>query len=277
MSLLGKILAVLNILGAAAFVVFGFMDYSKREAWAYANYAYDVAFNGLPLDDKQLDDHESPLKYKLAKETKKDWFGDAPVSTQVEEVDRVKKAVDEKIASTAGGDPLKETVETARVLTPFARHDAEREWLLSVGRRSRHAGGSGEAPQAAARRLHAGRGRVPGAGRRAAVKPDDPSSRCRSSSRRRSRKPAAPRARARLGFRADVPQSPAGQAGEDLRRRPERGLQGRRRQGRRPDRRPTRGRKRSCKPSATTPPRPLRKPTDDPSAEDTLDELTRRR
>jgi hypothetical protein len=150
MSLLGKILAVLNILGAVVFVILGFMDYAKREAWAYVNYTYDVAFNGLPLDDKQLDDHESSIKANLTAQTKKEWFGDVPVSTQIEEVDRVKKASDEKTAAAAVGDALKETVETARILTPFARHYTEREWLLSVG-----AGLSAPADQAKLqKRLH---------------------------------------------------------------------------------------------------------------------------
>src|SRR5207244_2128414 len=94
----------------------------------------DVAVLGLPVDDKQTDEQEAPLKDTLAASTKKEWFGDAVVSTQVEEVDRMKKAVDEKIAAAAGTDhdPLKETVEMARILTPFARHNTEREWLLSI-------------------------------------------------------------------------------------------------------------------------------------------------
>ena len=131
MSLLGKILALCNILGAAAFLVIGFMDYAKRETWAYANYVHDVALTGMPLDDKQLDDRESPLKYNLATETKKQWFGSDPVSTQVEEVNRVKKQVDDLLAKTKD-DPTKHTVELARILTPFAQHYAEREWLLSI-------------------------------------------------------------------------------------------------------------------------------------------------
>ena len=92
MSLFGKILALCNILGAVAFVVMGFMDYATREKWAYANYVHDVALSGLPLDDKQLDDHGSPLKGNLSDGTKKEWFGGSPVSTQVEEVDRVAEA-----------------------------------------------------------------------------------------------------------------------------------------------------------------------------------------
>ncbi len=133
MTWLGKILAVLNIVATLAFVYLAFQDYAKREAWAYANYVHDVAVNGLPLDDKVIDDRESPLKYRLANETKNEWFGSngGPVATQVEEVNRVKGLVDAKIGAL-NDDPVKQTVEYAHILTPFARHNTEREWLLGV-------------------------------------------------------------------------------------------------------------------------------------------------
>jgi len=133
MTWFGKTLAVLNIVATLAFVYLVFQDFAKREAWAYANYVHDVAVNGLPLDDKATDDRESPLMYRLANETKNEWFGSngGPVATQVEEVNRVKGLVDGKI-SALNDDPAKQTVEYARILTPFARHNTEREWLLGV-------------------------------------------------------------------------------------------------------------------------------------------------
>ena len=123
MSLLGKILAVLNILAAGAFVAVGFMDFAKRESWSYANYVHDVAVAGPPQDDKE--------KNLLASATTKEWYGESPVATQVEEVDRVKKQVDD-LLDKVKTDPAKQTAEMARILTPFARHYSEREWLLSV-------------------------------------------------------------------------------------------------------------------------------------------------
>ncbi len=133
MTWFGKILAVLNILGVIAFGVLGFMDYAKREAWSYANYVHDVAVNGLPLDDKVTDDRESPIVHDLAEETKNEWFGNSggKVSTQVDEVKRVKELVDAKLGAL-NDDPVKQTVEYARMLLPFARHNAEREWLIGV-------------------------------------------------------------------------------------------------------------------------------------------------
>ena len=133
MTWFGKTLAVLNIFGAVAFVVLGFMDFAKREAWAYANYVHDVAVNGLPLDDKVTDDRESLLLYDLSPTTKDEWFANSggSVATQVEEVNRVKGLVDAKIAALSN-DPAKQTAEYARILQPFARHNAEREWLIGV-------------------------------------------------------------------------------------------------------------------------------------------------
>ncbi len=131
MSLYGKILAVLNILGAAAFVYFAFADFATRETWAYANYVNDVLVAGLPLDNAEKDNRENPIVTYLTDETKTEWFGPDKVSTQVEEVDRVKNAASAKVDAFAG-DPSRQTVELARILTPFAKHIDEREYLIAL-------------------------------------------------------------------------------------------------------------------------------------------------
>jgi len=129
MKIFGYILAVLNVFGAVAFVVVGLMDYAKREAWAYANFTQDVLVQGLPLDKDQLDPYGVPVKDKLGGDTLKAWFPTSPVSTQVEEVARVKKLADAQIAG-AGAD--NETVTYANILTPFALSNNEREYLLGI-------------------------------------------------------------------------------------------------------------------------------------------------
>jgi hypothetical protein len=132
MSRIGYVLAGLNIVGAIAFVVLGLMDYARGKAWASANFAHDVAIHGLPLGAAPAEGEQAVAEDQLPASTKKEWFGDNAVSTQVQEVEAVKKAVDAKITSAAGGDRDKETVEMARILTPFAQHNSEREWLLSI-------------------------------------------------------------------------------------------------------------------------------------------------
>ena len=131
MSLYGKILAVLNIFGAAAFVLVGFADFAKRESWAYTNYVHDVVVNGLPLDDAEKDNRENPVVGYLTEDTKKEWFGANVVSTQVAEVDRVKGLVNAKVDAWAA-DPPSQTVELARILAPFAQHNDEREYLIAL-------------------------------------------------------------------------------------------------------------------------------------------------
>jgi hypothetical protein len=55
MSLFGKILAVLNLLGAAGLIYFASADYAKRQAWAHAYTRAELLLNGIPLDEKELD------------------------------------------------------------------------------------------------------------------------------------------------------------------------------------------------------------------------------
>ncbi len=55
MSLLGKILALVNILAAVGFIYLAASDYGKRQQWSYAVYRHDLAINGLPLDEKEVD------------------------------------------------------------------------------------------------------------------------------------------------------------------------------------------------------------------------------
>ena len=141
MTWFGKTLAVLCIPATLAFVALAFMDYAKREAWAYANFVHDVAVEGLPLDDKTADDHETPLVYKLANETKQEWFGGngGPVDTQVQEVKRIQGLTDGKVNAVSDDA---QTVEYARILKPFAAHNSEREWLIAVAAYLSDAAGS---------------------------------------------------------------------------------------------------------------------------------------
>ena len=98
MSMLGKILAVLNVLAAIAFFVIGGMDYGARRAWSYSAFRHELAIRGLPVD--AADDYGRPdgrpVVRDLTDTALKEVFqsaGGAPESTQVAEVQRVKKQV----------------------------------------------------------------------------------------------------------------------------------------------------------------------------------------
>jgi hypothetical protein len=100
MSLLGKILAILNVMAALAFTFLALADYSKRQSWAYSVFRHDLAIDGLPLDKDELGLDGRPRVDDLGKETQEDVFrqvGGQPVTTQVEEVARLRSVMQSKL------------------------------------------------------------------------------------------------------------------------------------------------------------------------------------
>jgi hypothetical protein len=97
MSLLGKILTVLNALAAIAFLSLAAMDYGKRQSWAYSVFRHELAIHGLPVDDQ--DDSwraGTPIARDLTSKTLDDLFrtsGGRPVKTQREAVEAMKATV----------------------------------------------------------------------------------------------------------------------------------------------------------------------------------------
>src|SRR5439155_19580397 len=99
MSLLGKILALINVLAAVGFIYLAASDYGKRKQWSYAVFRHDLAINGLPLDDKQKDVDDVPIVKNLKDPTLAQMFQGAgtPVTTQMAEMENVQQALTEKI------------------------------------------------------------------------------------------------------------------------------------------------------------------------------------
>jgi hypothetical protein len=126
MSLLGKILAVLNLLGAFVLVFLGAMDYGKRQAFGYAALEREAILKGLPLDDQEKDLHGNVRAKQLSEATRKELFG-SDASTLKKAVEEVKQTVDNFVG---GGQD--QAARLARVLLPLARSNAERERLLGV-------------------------------------------------------------------------------------------------------------------------------------------------
>jgi len=94
MTLLGKILAILNVLAALAFGVLLLLDYGKRQQWSYAVFLYDVRLQGLPLEQDNLDPsipRDRVLSRHLDEQTLKTVFAGAgePVKTLEEEVQKL--------------------------------------------------------------------------------------------------------------------------------------------------------------------------------------------
>jgi hypothetical protein len=134
MSLFGKIMAVLNFLGVIAVFVMALLVYSRHKAWVYTNYRYDLFMNGLPVTkaDTDLQDYQRSLDLGSPRgRTLSELFPTDPVTTQVEEVERVKKNLDSKLAAVNTNRELHMDL-LAMTLLPLAQSNRERESLLTV-------------------------------------------------------------------------------------------------------------------------------------------------
>ncbi|HZT82293.1 MAG TPA: hypothetical protein VFA26_18845 [Gemmataceae bacterium] len=144
MSLFGKVLVFLNALAALAFVCLAALDYGQRTAWSYAVHRHELALNGLPLDEKELDVDGHPRYLDICERTQRELFGGQPVRTQAEEVQRVQGRVQGIID---GSEPL-EVIDPldfkkgkvklttrfqklAWVLLPLAPDESQREQLMA--------------------------------------------------------------------------------------------------------------------------------------------------
>lgn len=130
MSLLGKVLAILNVLAAGAFVYVAANDWAKRQTWSQAVQRLDLLIDGLPVDDKDRDPIANrPGSKVYAEETLAQAFqGAGPVvATQDQEV----RSVRDKLTGALNGMPeAKQREKLAAVLGGMARTQADRDAVL---------------------------------------------------------------------------------------------------------------------------------------------------
>lgn len=129
MTVLGKILAIFNVLMAIAFLCLAAADWGKRQAWSYAVYRHDLYLNGLPVDAQELDSEGNPLVDLLSPGTLNQVFqqaGGAPVRTQAEEVERRYNQLKQDIESAQGPAQRQKLRE---VLLPLQETGDERSQL----------------------------------------------------------------------------------------------------------------------------------------------------
>ncbi|HWG45768.1 MAG TPA: hypothetical protein VN688_23605 [Gemmataceae bacterium] len=130
MSLFGKILAIFNIFAVFGAVALIGMDYAKRRSWEYAVFRQELMINGLPLDDEERNEQGRLLIENIGPQTQKDLFGgNAPVTTQTAEVQRVQSNLKGKIQGA--GDKKKQIYLTARVLMPLAVSNEQRARMIA--------------------------------------------------------------------------------------------------------------------------------------------------
>src|SRR5688572_6670828 len=69
MSVLGKVLAVLNIVAALAFVYLATQVRGARQAWSYAAFRHELVLDGVPLDAEVKDRDGTPVVERLTPAT----------------------------------------------------------------------------------------------------------------------------------------------------------------------------------------------------------------
>jgi hypothetical protein len=130
MGMLGKVLAILNILAAIGFLVLAGLDYGKRQSWELAVLEQDFILNGLPVDDQEKDLEGKPLAGYLGPNLRQALFSGArgqPVTTQKEEVAQRRQQLEGEINGQA--DEAGKRRVLGEILVPLARTLGEREDL----------------------------------------------------------------------------------------------------------------------------------------------------
>jgi len=132
MTLFAKILTIVNVLAAIAFLVIAGKDYGIRQSWARAVFLHEIAIHGLPVDD--TDDSwrpGTPIAKDLSPGLLKDIYGSAPgeqFRTQQQELERVKDDI-LGIVDSAPNDNAKR-MELASYLLPLMQSGEERDRFL---------------------------------------------------------------------------------------------------------------------------------------------------
>ncbi|HEY7427952.1 MAG TPA: hypothetical protein VH682_27210 [Gemmataceae bacterium] len=129
MSLLGKILAIFNVLAVIGALALMGMTYGKQRVWEYSVFRQKLMMNGLPVDPGERDEKNQPLGDNIGPTTQKELFPQNPITTQKAEVERVRGELQSKIQGA--GDKKKQIYLYARVLTPMALTYEQRARLMA--------------------------------------------------------------------------------------------------------------------------------------------------
>lgn len=134
MSLFGKLLALLNLLGAVGLIYLASVDYSARQQWAYVVFRYDLMLDGVPVDDSQVDKQGQPTIDHISDETINELFsqvGGKPVRTQVEEVKAIQDSLNSQIQALET-NKRQQAFYLAGVLLPLSDSLLERDEYLAT-------------------------------------------------------------------------------------------------------------------------------------------------
>jgi hypothetical protein len=141
MSVLGKILALLNIVAAAVFFYVAVMDYGRHKNWSYAIGKMELAHQGLPTDDKETDVQGQVRVEDFDEFTIKSLpqLDGQPLTNQEKAMRDLEKKIKQKVDSTAALQPhglpaplTTKEQKLAWVLRPLATSFARRNALYRV-------------------------------------------------------------------------------------------------------------------------------------------------
>jgi hypothetical protein len=141
MSILGKVLLVLNVLAAIGFFVMAGMDWSKRYEWANSALVQRLVIEGLPVDDHEPDLEGNPRVKDFRKDALDKLFqsaGGSPSKTQAEEVERVKGEIQKWVEDTAHKGT--KTQRLAQVLMHLTQSMKDRDELKALGENEKNEG-----------------------------------------------------------------------------------------------------------------------------------------
>jgi hypothetical protein len=127
MGMLGKVLAIVNVVAAVAFIVVAGLDYSQRQRWSFACLEQDFQLDGLPVDSDELTEEGIPKIDFVTDRVRRDLFAAAPGTqsrTQIEEVEQRRGAV----LAAAGDDVAK----LQAALLPLAETAGAREEISGI-------------------------------------------------------------------------------------------------------------------------------------------------
>jgi hypothetical protein len=134
MSVLGKVLAILNVIAAFVFMLIAAFDWGQRQSWAYAVYRADLALDGLPLDENELDLKGQKRINRLTDKTYTSVMGEPDAAkepkdkTQLAYVDTIRKALMAEINQAPNDEAKREKLIS--ILAPTAKTLPEREALI---------------------------------------------------------------------------------------------------------------------------------------------------
>ena len=110
MSLLGKILAILNLLMVVALIALGIMDYGKRLELSNGLFLGDLLLKGLPVDDKEIDSTGLAIAPRISSKTLQD-IGGGTAKTQQAEALAVAKRFREELSALPDANAKREYLE----------------------------------------------------------------------------------------------------------------------------------------------------------------------